>query len=168
MALGPKGKVQILFVCTGNICRSPMGEALLKHKLDPELAHQTNIVSAGTHAYDGMPASSTAKMVAQDFGVNLNDHNSQPLTPYLIGKSDLIFAMEPAHIDIIKQLDPTASIRTYLLKEFSRSPEDSTYDPFVDDPISGSEEVYRRVYSELDDEIDRIIPHLKKVIERAR
>ena len=167
MGLGPNGKVQILFVCTGNICRSPMGAGLLKAKLDPDLAKKVHIVSAGTYAMNGLPASSNAQMVAREFGVDLTDHNSQVLTPYLISHSDLILVMSPEHAEIIHQMDPTSRIRTFLLKEFGRPRARADSDSVVHDPIGGDADVYQQVYQELDDEITRILPLIAKVVERA-
>lgn len=167
MGLGPKGKVQILFVCTGNICRSPMGEGLLKSKLDPETAKRVHIVSAGTYAMSGLPASSNAQTIAREFNVDLSDHDSQILTPYLISHSDLILAMEPEHTEIIHRMDPTSRLRTFLLKEFGRAADESANGSKVHDPVGGSEELYRDVYKELDAEITRILPLIAKVVERA-
>ena len=168
MALGPNGKVQILFVCTGNICRSPMGEVLLKHKLPREITGDVHVISAGTHAYDGLPASTHAQIVARQFEVDLTEHSSQPLTPYLIAQSDLILAMTPQHVDIIRLLDPTSSLRTFLLKDFGRSKLDKAADSAVEDPIAGDEDVYLRVFRELNEEADRILPYIEKVVKSAK
>lgn len=167
MALGPDGKVQILFVCTGNLCRSPMAAALLKRKLDPAFRRRVRIVSAGTHALEGLPATLQAKAAAQNFDVDLSYHSSQPITPWLIGHSDLILAMEPEHIEIITLLDPTAEPRTFLMKEFGLADQSAGSAEVIQDPISGDESVYMQVYRELDEEIDRILPSVAKVIESA-
>ncbi len=168
MALGPNGKVQIVFICTGNICRSPMGEFLLKNKLSPEMAKIVQVISAGTHAMEDMPASHNAKLTAKEFGVDLSDHNSQPLTRWLLGQCDVIFAMETDHVDIIHRMDPTASPRTFLLKEFGLSETEKNADKHIEDPISGSQDVYRKIYSEMDQEIDRIMPYLERVIQSVK
>lgn len=167
MALGPDGKVQILFVCTGNLCRSPMAAALLKQKLHPEFRRRVRIISAGTHALEGLPATLQAKAVAQKFNVDLSYHSSQPITPWIIGHSDLILTMEPEHVEIITLLDPTAEPRTFLMKEFGLSHQPAGPTEPIQDPISGDESVYMRVYRELDEEIDRILPSVTKVIESA-
>jgi len=167
VALGPDGKVQILFVCTGNICRSPMAEALLKQRLNPKFRKRVRIVSAGTHALEGLPTTMKAQSAAAQFNVDLSSHRSQPLTPWLISHSDLILAMEPEHVEMIRQLDPTSGPRTFLIAEFGL-PSDSLEGFYeIMDPISGDESVYRRVYQELAEETDRILPSIEKVIESA-
>ncbi|MBU0518051.1 hypothetical protein KKA00_11255 [bacterium] len=167
MALGPQGKVQILTICTGNICRSPMAEALLKKKIGPKLAKYVHVASAGTHAMEGMPASHTGIATAVKMNVDLSLHSSQPLTPYLIGRSDIILAMQPEHVKIVLRLAPTAGPRTFLLKEFGMPKGYNPQGSIIDDPIAQSDEFYDRVYKELDAEIDRIIPYLKKVVASA-
>ncbi|TKJ41742.1 hypothetical protein CEE37_04010 [candidate division LCP-89 bacterium B3_LCP] len=167
MALGLKGKVQILFVCTGNICRSPMAEALLKKRLPAKYKSRVNIISAGTHAIDGYPSSFTGLSVAEELGIDLSQHKSQPVTPWLLAHSDLILVMEPAHLDAIRRFDPTASPRTFILPEFGFSEDMRDGNSEVFDPISGDLSVYQRVYHELDREITRIIPFIEQVIESA-
>ncbi len=167
MALGPGRKVQILFVCTGNICRSPMAEALLRQRIESAGIPRVQVVSAGTHAVEGHPASYNAVIIAQQFGVDLTLHSSQPLTPWLIAHSDLILVMEKQHRDLIRSAEPTAAPRTFLLKEFALPPGHNPGSSEIADPISGDEDLYLRVFTELDREIDRILPSLTRVIRSA-
>lgn len=167
MPLGPDEKVQILFVCTGNLCRSPMAAALLKRKLGPALQKRVRVVSAGTHALEGLPPPLRAQSAASRFDIDLSHHSSQPITPWLIGHSDLILVMEPEHVDAIGLLDPTAAPRTFLLREFGVPADHSEGLLAVRDPISGDEGVYLMVYQELDEETDRILHFVIRVIESA-
>jgi len=144
-----------------------MAEALLKKKMGSKLSKYVNVVSAGTHAMHGLPSSSTGIAAAAKMDVDLSLHESQPLSPFLIRQSDVILAMEPDHIKIVTRFDPTAAPRTYLLKEFGVPPGHNPGDVIVDDPVSQGEDFYKRVYKELEAEIDRIIPYLKKVVASA-
>jgi protein-tyrosine-phosphatase len=165
LALGPDGKVQILFVCTGNLCRSPMAEATLLNKLDSKLQDRVRILSAGTHAMEGMLATLRAVYAASQYGIELTKHRSQPLTPWLISHSDLIIAMDADHYEFILHMAPTAGPRTFLLKEFGRKGQVLEEDTDVHDPISGDEELYIAIYREIIEEINRILPSIEKVID---
>lgn len=167
MALGPDGRVQILFVCTGNLCRSPMAEALLRQKLDTEFHDRVIVISAGTHAMYDLPATFRGQEAAMFYEINLSQFRSQPITPHLLNHSDLILVMEPGHAEIIRQMNPTAAPRTFLLREFARSSDLPPGNLEVMDPISGDQRVYLKVYQELNDEIERILPAIKRVIESA-
>jgi len=163
--LGPDGKFQVLFVCTGNLCRSPMAEGLLKQKLTGPLKKKVRVVSAGTEALEGFPPTLRGLHAAAFFNVDLSHHRSQPVTPWLLKHSDLILVMEIDHFDTIRRLDPEAAKRTYLLKEFGLPPDHSGGILSVKDPISGDETVYLKVYQELDEETSRILPHIAQVVE---
>jgi protein-tyrosine-phosphatase len=142
-----------------------MAEALLRKKLPEELKHRVRVVSAGTFALEGSPASLPGFNVAEQFDVDLSHHHSQPLTPWLISHSDVILVMDTHQLISVRTMNPTAALRTFLLKEFglpSGSPEGVLS---IMDPITGDEEVYRVIYQELDEEITRIIPYLARVVE---
>jgi protein-tyrosine-phosphatase len=160
--LGPDGKFQVLFVCTGNLCRSPMAEGLLKQKLTGHLKKKVRVVSAGTDALEGFPPTLRGLHAAAFYRVDLSHHRSQPVTPWLLQHSDLILVMERGHFDTIQRLDPGAAPRTYLLKEYSLPSEHSGGILSIEDPISGDESVYMEVYQELDEEMNRILPYIEK------
>lgn len=110
---------RVLVVCTGNICRSPMAEALLREYLHRHLDDHgvVEVSSAGTMARTGDPASSGMMAIATDWGVNLSNHWSRPLSPDLVAAQDLILTMESGHRDRVALLAPGAGARTFLLTE---------------------------------------------------
>lgn len=114
-----KSAARILFVCTGNICRSPLGEKLLAQQLKG-MAHSVTISSAGTRAMlDGKaPAEILALGVENDAPVD--DHVPQQLTDELIESSDLILTAERVHRSDVVSRVPRASAKTFTLKQFAR------------------------------------------------
>jgi len=167
MFRGPDGKFQILFICTGNLCRSSFGAELLKSRLSDEIRRKLRVVSAGTHALEGLPATLQGQAASSSRGVDLSRHRSQPLTPWLIEHSDLILVMEPRHREAVLRTDPGAAGRTHLLMAYGREADHADAGRSVEDPYSGGEEVYGRVYREMEREIDRIIPVIEKAVQRV-
>lgn len=105
-------KIKILFVCTGNTCRSPMAEAVLKHKSD-----QFDVQSAGIFAQKGAYASKGTKDVLQNKGISIR-HQSQPVTAELIEWADYILTMTSQHKQMLISQYEEAQPKTYTLKEF--------------------------------------------------
>ncbi|MGA9537255.1 MAG: low molecular weight protein arginine phosphatase [Desulfobacterales bacterium] len=131
---------RLLFVCTGNICRSPMAEGLMKILLPPASGHHIIIRSAGTHAADGLPAESGAVRAAREHGADIGGHRSRALDGSLIASANLILVMERQQARFIQSTAPVASEALRLLGEFAGS--EGT--PEIPDPYGGSFAVYRR------------------------
>ncbi len=121
--------MRVLFVCSGNICRSPFAEALARDRSDrPDL----EFVSAGTIALTGNRATITGIAVADEVGIDLGDHRATHLTAEVLAASDLVYAMEDEHIGSVLAIDPAA--RVELL-----SPEGMPIpDPYGGDPLEYS------------------------------
>lgn len=149
----------VLFVCTGNVCRSPMAEGLFKQTVRGRGDYR--VVSAGVGAVDGQPASDHAVRALREIGIDIRGHRSQHLTADLVNEADYIFGMTHSHVDAIMLLYPQAAEKTFLLREF-----DETLDAFendISDPIGGSYEVYCNCR----DQIEQGIASMLKFIEQT-
>ncbi|HHL19038.1 MAG TPA: low molecular weight phosphotyrosine protein phosphatase [Thiothrix sp.] len=100
----------VLMVCVGNICRSPMAEYLLKDTL-PEL----NVFSAGLSAVVGKTAEKTAMRLMQEKEIDMSDHCAQQLNTLLLSRADLVLVMEQAHLNTIHHNYPAARGKVFLL-----------------------------------------------------
>jgi RpiB/LacA/LacB family sugar-phosphate isomerase len=149
----------ILFVCTGNICRSPMAEGLFRHATRGR--SDCRAISAGVGAMEGQPPSPHAVRALKELGIDISQQRSRMLTPDLVEQADYIFGMTHSHVDSVNLLFPQATEKMFLLREF-----DETLDEFekdITDPIGGSYETY--AYCR--DQIEQGIFSMLSFIEQA-
>ena len=128
----------ILFVCTGNVCRSPMAEGIFRQAVRGR--GDFRVCSAGLGAPEGQPPSPFAAQAVKELGIDISAGRSQTLTPELVHQADYIFGMTHSHVETVALLYPRAAEKTFLLREF-----DETLDQFekdICDPIGGSYGVY--------------------------
>jgi len=148
----------ILFVCTGNVCRSPMAEGLLRHAMKER--HDVRIFSAGVGAIDGQPPSAHAVRALRELQIDISRQRSRMLTGELVAQADYIFGMTHGHVDAITLLYPQAADKTFVLREF-----DDTLDNFekdIADPIGGSYDVYLNVRDQIEQGIVTMLNFLEQ------
>jgi protein-tyrosine phosphatase len=148
----------ILFVCTGNTCRSPLAEGLCKKMLAERLGcapaelprHGYVIGSAGLAAYHGEKAAAEAQRTAGEFGADLSGHVSRPVTPELLTRTDVLVAMTRQHLDFLARLGPLVPPVRLLSADGGD----------IDDPLGGDAEVYRACAQQIWRHLETLLPTL--------
>src|SRR5215831_14913809 len=128
----------VLFVCTGNVCRSPMAEGIFRHAVHGRGDYR--VFSAGLGAMEGQPPSHYGVQAVRELGIDISGQRSRMLTPELVQQADYIFGMTHSHVDTVMLLYPQAAEKTFLLREFDETLD--TFEKDISDPIGGSYEVY--------------------------
>jgi protein-tyrosine-phosphatase len=149
----------LLFVCSGNTCRSPMAAAIAHRLLAERGWAHVRVDSAGTSAITGAPASENAIRVAAEHGLDLSLHRSQPLTPDRLDWADVILAMAPHHLARIAGLG--ATLRASLVTDFLDGPGAGTP---VADPFGGDLEEYRHTFDQLSDAVTAVVQRLERIL----
>jgi protein-tyrosine phosphatase len=146
--------MKILFVCSGNTCRSPLAEAITRRMLADAGRDDVTVSSAGTNAWDGSPASDGALLVGMERGLDLSAHRSRQLSEEIVREADFILVMAPSHLARVRELDPKAN--AHLVAGFASGREGSP----VQDPFGGDLAAYRATFDELERELAGLLERI--------
>ena len=145
----------VLLVCTGNICRSPLAEALLERALRDRAIAEVTVTSAGTGAWNGAPASEGAYLVGLERGLDLSGHRARLLTRELVEQADLILTMARHHRARVDELGGEG--RVFVLGEYAGREGNEAE---VSDPFGGDLDVYRDTCAELEALVAAVVERL--------
>ena len=145
--------MNILFVCTGNTCRSPLAEGLARRIAQRRGLTDVTISSAGLNAWENSPASDGSLLVGMEREVDLTSHRARVLTPEIVSEADLIFVMTPSHSEQVKQMGGRGKV--HVLDAYASG---ATGDG-ISDPYGGDLSAYRET-------ADALELHLEKVFDR--
>jgi len=157
----------ILFVCTGNTCRSAMAEGIFKKILKERKEDNSsfNILSAGISALPGISPTPEAIKVMSEQGIDISQHHAQELREEIIKKADLILVMANEHKEYVHKEFPFAQNKTFLLKKFtlnnkteSNQKNERNYE--IIDPIGRKIEFYRIIARELKKNLEKILDNI--------
>ncbi len=148
---------KILFVCTGNTCRSVMAQELFKKMLREQGIENVKVSSAGIAALPSYGISGLLEKVLKEAGIEVSNHKPTQAAPQIVRDADLILVMERRHKETILEMAPEVKNRVFLLKEFANEEENLD----IPDPIGQPEEVYRS-------RLQEIKGYLLKVLEKIK
>ena len=153
--------MKILFVCDGNICRSPLAAEYMRHRSVREGLSHLIVDSAGLLGITGAPAATFSLEVAHEAGLDLGRHRSRGITGSDLRSSDVVVAMTLTQLEQMSVRFPYGTKTRYLLRAFEDGPLPKGGAPELDDPVAGPIEEYRSAFAVIRSCVDHLVLHLK-------
>jgi protein-tyrosine-phosphatase len=150
-----------VFVCSGNICRSPVAAAWLRHRSAAVGLANLAVDSAGTLGIEGQPICPDAEKVLRENGIDAGDHRSRGVREADVRGADWIVAMERAHLEYLRSRFPAGAARRVLLRAFERGSTPDPTPPDLEDPYGQPIDVYRRQVPLIGRCVEHLIEHLR-------
>lgn len=147
----------VLFVCTGNICRSPFAEGLLENLVDQKGLEGISVDSAGLLALPDRSVTPLAQQVAAEFGVDLSECRAKSLSQDLVAGSDLVLVMEKSHEEALLSAFPETAGKVLLLRHFARH---GSRRRGIADPYGLQYEAYRFCFLDIQDAVSGLVEYL--------
>jgi tRNA threonylcarbamoyl adenosine modification protein (Sua5/YciO/YrdC/YwlC family) len=154
-------KFNVLFVCSGNTCRSPMAEGIFKTLISPKFCETR---SAGTIAMSGLQAAHYARQVVKEYGGSIDRHRTRYLDRELIDWADLILVMEYKHYETVLEINSDAVVKTFLLREYRRR---TKYNE-VPDPVGRDLIAYKQSAAKMYPTLKRLAKEIEARFRRNR
>lgn len=158
--------MNILFVCTGNTCRSSMAEGMFKEKLKNINENNIKVSSAGISAIEGQMANEKAIKVLKSKGIDISSHRAKQITKEMVNQSDLILTMTLSHKKLILEYFPNEINKVFTLKEYGQKINDEKSDRNnldIADPYGMDYNVYKLSMMEIEAELDIIVKNINKL-----
>lgn len=152
---------RLLFVCTGNTCRSPLAEVIARREAEQRGWSTVESRSAGIFAGPGEPASDGARTVAGRRGIDLSDHRASTLSPELIEWADLVIGMSESHLRVARDLG--AGEKAALLTGFLPEQHSAHLGPVVD-PVGGNTAAYEETYQVIEESMTALFDRLSQIV----
>ncbi|HJQ53631.1 MAG TPA: low molecular weight protein arginine phosphatase [Gemmatimonadaceae bacterium] len=146
--------MNLLFVCSGNTCRSAMAEALAKKVARRRGIDDVNVSSAGTNAWDNATATDEALLVGMERDIDLTAHRARKLTSAIVSEADLIFVMTPGHVEQVVQLGGRGKV--HVIDEYTSGAPGGG----ITDPYGGDLDAYRQTADVLEHELEKLFDRI--------
>jgi len=156
------GPFRLLFVCTGNTCRSPLAEAIARRILEERGWTGVAVASAGVGAFPGAPASEGSIQAARRHGLDLSGHRSARVDAAMLEAADLVLTMSLSHL--LQLQHAGAGEKTALITHFAAQEDPTGIPESITDPIGGDEAEYEQTYRVLDLVVRRVLTRLEPIV----